>query len=220
MLIKIELYCEDSAENITCRAGQAAPKVYWPCRHFHLPHHSVKNKIKLHCEDSAQNITCQAGQIRVLFCLPDCHFLSDYLAMGKQLCCTLYHISLHHVRMLSLTLYQIIFDECHKAKNLCPVGSSKPTKTGMYVLEIQNKLPKARIVYASATGKTLSIVIHTFIHSFYSFIHIFIHSFIFSFIYSFIHSFVHSFIDPFICSLIDSFIHLFIHLFGEPVLSE
>lgn len=24
----------------------------------------------------------------------------------------------------------IIFDECHRAKNLCPTGSSKPTKTG------------------------------------------------------------------------------------------
>ncbi|KAI8502854.1 Protein strawberry notch 2 [Branchiostoma belcheri] len=38
------------------------------------------------------------------------------------------------------------------AKNLCPVGSSKPTKTGLTVLELQNRLPKARIVYASATG--------------------------------------------------------------------
>lgn len=46
----------------------------------------------------------------------------------------------------------IIFDECHKAKNLCPVGSSKPTKTGLAVLELQNKLPKARVIYASATG--------------------------------------------------------------------
>ncbi|XP_026279435.1 protein strawberry notch isoform X2 [Frankliniella occidentalis] len=46
----------------------------------------------------------------------------------------------------------IIFDECHRAKNLCPVGSSKPTKTGLTVLEIQNQLPKARVVYASATG--------------------------------------------------------------------
>ncbi|KAH6933665.1 hypothetical protein HPB50_017430 [Hyalomma asiaticum] len=46
----------------------------------------------------------------------------------------------------------IVFDECHKAKNLCPVGSSKPTKTGLTVLELQNKLPKARVVYASATG--------------------------------------------------------------------
>ncbi|XP_035691561.1 protein strawberry notch homolog 1-like isoform X1 [Branchiostoma floridae] len=46
----------------------------------------------------------------------------------------------------------IVFDECHKAKNLCPVGSSKPTKTGLTVLELQNRLPKARIVYASATG--------------------------------------------------------------------
>lgn len=46
----------------------------------------------------------------------------------------------------------IIFDECHRAKNLCPVGSSKPTKTGLTVLDIQNQLPKARVVYASATG--------------------------------------------------------------------
>ncbi|XP_057655620.1 protein strawberry notch-like isoform X10 [Diorhabda carinulata] len=46
----------------------------------------------------------------------------------------------------------IIFDECHRAKNLCPVGSSKPTKTGLTVLELQNKLPLARVIYASATG--------------------------------------------------------------------
>lgn len=46
----------------------------------------------------------------------------------------------------------IVFDECHKAKNLCPVGSSKPTKTGLTALDLQNKLPKARVVYASATG--------------------------------------------------------------------
>ncbi len=46
----------------------------------------------------------------------------------------------------------IVFDECHKAKNLVPVGSAKPTKTGLAVLELQEKLPNARIVYASATG--------------------------------------------------------------------
>ncbi|XP_065201185.1 protein strawberry notch isoform X3 [Planococcus citri] len=46
----------------------------------------------------------------------------------------------------------IIFDECHRAKNLCPVGSTKPTKTGLTVLELQKQLPKARVVYASATG--------------------------------------------------------------------
>lgn len=50
------------------------------------------------------------------------------------------------------TSIQVVFDECHRAKNLCPVGSSKPTKTGLTVLELQNKLPKARVVYASATG--------------------------------------------------------------------
>ncbi|XP_045618673.1 protein strawberry notch homolog 1 isoform X2 [Procambarus clarkii] len=46
----------------------------------------------------------------------------------------------------------IVFDECHRAKNLSPVGSGKPTKTGLTVLDLQNKLPKARVVYASATG--------------------------------------------------------------------
>lgn len=59
-----------------------------------------------------------------------------------------------HGTVPSLTLgVQIVFDECHKAKNLCPVGSSKPTKTGLTVLDLQNKLPKARVVYASATGE-------------------------------------------------------------------
>ncbi|GMH10575.1 hypothetical protein Nepgr_012416 [Nepenthes gracilis] len=46
----------------------------------------------------------------------------------------------------------IIFDECHKAKNLVPEAGSKPTRTGEAVLEIQAKLPEARVVYSSATG--------------------------------------------------------------------
>ncbi|CAG7722769.1 unnamed protein product [Allacma fusca] len=46
----------------------------------------------------------------------------------------------------------IVFDECHRAKNLCAIGSSKPTKTGLTVHELQKRLPRARIVYASATG--------------------------------------------------------------------
>ncbi|KAJ7378733.1 Protein strawberry notch 1 [Desmophyllum pertusum] len=46
----------------------------------------------------------------------------------------------------------IVLDECHKAKNLVPSGSSKPTKTGLTVLALQSKLPKARVVYCSATG--------------------------------------------------------------------
>lgn len=45
-----------------------------------------------------------------------------------------------------------MFDECHKAKNLVPTGASKPSKTGLTVLQLQKKLPKARIVYCSATG--------------------------------------------------------------------
>uniref|UniRef100_A0AAY4EDB4 Protein strawberry notch homolog 2 n=1 Tax=Denticeps clupeoides TaxID=299321 RepID=A0AAY4EDB4_9TELE len=40
----------------------------------------------------------------------------------------------------------IIFDECHKAKN------ATSTKMGKAVLDLQSKLPMARVVYASATG--------------------------------------------------------------------
>lgn len=48
----------------------------------------------------------------------------------------------------------LIFDECHKAKNLSFSGKHKSTKTGQVVLELQKKLPNARVVYASATGAT------------------------------------------------------------------
>uniref|UniRef100_A0A3Q3WQI6 Protein strawberry notch homolog 1 n=1 Tax=Mola mola TaxID=94237 RepID=A0A3Q3WQI6_MOLML len=54
----------------------------------------------------------------------------------------------------------IVYDECHKAKNVCPVGSSKPTKTGLAVLELQNKLPKARVVYASATDLSMQVLLN------------------------------------------------------------
>jgi len=41
----------------------------------------------------------------------------------------------------------IIFDEAHKAKNI-----ANNTKTAQLVLQLQRRLPKARIVYCSATG--------------------------------------------------------------------
>lgn len=48
---------------------------------------------------------------------------------------------------------QIIFDESHRAKNLISATSkNKPTKTGITVVMLQEQLPKARIVYVSATG--------------------------------------------------------------------
>ncbi|XP_017068055.2 protein strawberry notch homolog 1 [Drosophila eugracilis] len=46
----------------------------------------------------------------------------------------------------------IVFDECHKAKNLSLMNVGKSTKTGTTVMELQQMLPKARVVYASATG--------------------------------------------------------------------
>ncbi|KAG4074462.1 hypothetical protein HA402_015751 [Bradysia odoriphaga] len=48
----------------------------------------------------------------------------------------------------------IVFDECHKAKNLIPSNSLKSTKTGTAVVDLQYKLPNARVVYSSATGAT------------------------------------------------------------------
>lgn len=48
----------------------------------------------------------------------------------------------------------LVFDECHKAKNLNFKGIGRSTKTGQVVLELQKKLPNARVVYASATGAT------------------------------------------------------------------
>ncbi|KAH8325043.1 hypothetical protein KR074_003793, partial [Drosophila pseudoananassae] len=46
----------------------------------------------------------------------------------------------------------IVFDECHKAKNLSLMNVGKSTKTGTTVLQLQRVLPNARVVYASATG--------------------------------------------------------------------
>lgn len=46
----------------------------------------------------------------------------------------------------------IVFDECHKAKNISVTAKKKQSKTADFALEFQKKLPGARVVYASATG--------------------------------------------------------------------
>lgn len=46
----------------------------------------------------------------------------------------------------------IVFDECHKAKNISMGKQKKQSKAAELALEIQKKLPNARVVYASATG--------------------------------------------------------------------
>ena len=47
----------------------------------------------------------------------------------------------------------LIFDECHKAKNgMTGVKGNGGTKVAASVLQLQNALPGARVVYASATG--------------------------------------------------------------------
>lgn len=51
----------------------------------------------------------------------------------------------------------IVFDESHKAKNLVPDSGAKPSKVGAKVLELQTRLPQARIVYCSATGTVFAV---------------------------------------------------------------
>ena len=47
----------------------------------------------------------------------------------------------------------LLFDECHRAKNLmAEAGNGEPTAAGVAVFEIQRLLPKARVVYCSATA--------------------------------------------------------------------
>ena len=53
----------------------------------------------------------------------------------------------------------LIFDESHKAKNFLPgkdgmSGSNASSKLGIAVSQLQLLLPKARVVYTSATGVT------------------------------------------------------------------
>jgi hypothetical protein len=45
----------------------------------------------------------------------------------------------------------IVFDECHKAKNLLTSRGST-SKTALAVVAIQEAIPEARVLYCSATG--------------------------------------------------------------------
>jgi len=47
----------------------------------------------------------------------------------------------------------VLFLQCHRAKNFNE-DEEKSTSTGTAVVQLQVKLPRARIVYASATGVT------------------------------------------------------------------
>ena len=46
----------------------------------------------------------------------------------------------------------IVFDECHKAKAVHMTDVAKSSKTAQAVIAIQQRLPRARVVYVSATG--------------------------------------------------------------------
>ncbi|XP_017154481.1 protein strawberry notch [Drosophila miranda] len=103
------------------------------------------NKLKYHRIDSEENGRFRKG---VIFCTytaligESMTANSSYQARLRQLIQWLGHN------------YQgvIVFDECHKAKNLTTGNGGKSTKTGATVLELQQRLPLARVIYASATG--------------------------------------------------------------------
>lgn len=46
----------------------------------------------------------------------------------------------------------IVFDECHRAKNLSTTSKGQSSKTAKAVIDLQMKLPHAKVVYCSATG--------------------------------------------------------------------
>ena len=46
----------------------------------------------------------------------------------------------------------LVFDECHKAKNLVAGKEEKSSRTARHVLAVQRRLPRARVIYVSATG--------------------------------------------------------------------
>ena len=45
-----------------------------------------------------------------------------------------------------------VHPQCHKAKNFTPGKEAQSTKVAAAVQEVQNALPRARVVYCSATG--------------------------------------------------------------------
>ena len=46
----------------------------------------------------------------------------------------------------------LVFDECHKAKNFNPGKEERSTKVALAVSMVQKMLPRARVLYCSATG--------------------------------------------------------------------
>lgn len=51
----------------------------------------------------------------------------------------------------------IVLDECHKAKNMQPTSKGgqfgmQATQTGLSVAKLQSSLPRAHVLYSSATG--------------------------------------------------------------------
>jgi hypothetical protein len=46
----------------------------------------------------------------------------------------------------------IVFDECHRAKNFVPGKEESSSRVARCVMELQEKLPNARVIYCSATG--------------------------------------------------------------------
>ena len=73
--------CNIGSETSLAELGKLPIKFTCPDSTFTCP----TTPLKLHWEDSIQNITCRWGPVRVLFCLPDCHFCRIHLqlAMGQ-----------------------------------------------------------------------------------------------------------------------------------------
>ena len=71
-------------QNLTCRGGQAVPKVHLPRQHFHLPCHSFKQR-SVTLQGLCPKHYLSSGLVLLALFL----FLASSLATGKWLCCLL-----------------------------------------------------------------------------------------------------------------------------------
>ena len=78
-------------QNITCQAGQAAPKVYLPRRHFNVPRHIVKQR-RVTEAGLCPKTYLLSGASYGLVLLAQLPFFAKFncsLQWGRWLCCTL-----------------------------------------------------------------------------------------------------------------------------------
>ena len=105
-------WCNIGSKTLLAKQGELPLKLTCPINTSTCPA-TLLNKGESHCDDLKQ-FTCQAGQVRVLFSLPDYHFLSNSLAIcngasGYVARCYFHSLKAKCVQILSLKIFLIQF---------------------------------------------------------------------------------------------------------------